>query len=48
MAGANPTQTERAGHDALFCLRHASKAVTFDPALVDRYDRARLILEKNR
>jgi hypothetical protein len=39
-AGADPARLDQSGHNALFYLRSARDGLTFDPALVERYDRA--------
>jgi hypothetical protein len=43
-ASANPALLDRAGHNALFYLRNARSAVTFDPSLVSRYNQAESVL----
>jgi ankyrin repeat protein len=43
-AGANPALLDRAGHNALFYLRNARGALTFDPSLVVRYNQAESVL----
>jgi hypothetical protein len=45
-AGANPALVDQSGHDALFYLRNARDALTFDKPSVDRYDRSELVLEQ--
>jgi hypothetical protein len=46
MAGADPARVDRSGHDALFYLRSARDSLTFDKALVERYDQAQSALER--
>jgi hypothetical protein len=46
MAGANPALLDQSGHDALFYLRNARDALTFDKHWADRYDRSELVLEQ--
>jgi hypothetical protein len=46
-AGANPGRVDQSGHNALFYLRNARANLTFDKSLVDRYDRAESVLQKN-
>ena len=43
-AGADPTRVDRASHDALYYLRDARAALSFDKAAVQRYDQAELAL----
>jgi len=45
-AGANPALVDRSGHNALFYLRNARDNLTFDKALVERYDQAESVLEQ--
>ena len=45
-AGANPARVDRSGHDALFYLRNARDNLTFDRAVVERYNRAESALNQ--
>ena len=45
-AGANPTRVDQSGHDALFYLGRARDGLTFDKALVERYDLAESALKQ--
>jgi hypothetical protein len=45
-AGANPARLDQSDHDALFYLKSARDGLTFDPALVERYNQAESILER--
>ncbi len=46
MAGANVAHVDLAGHDARFYLRSARDSLTFDKALVERYNRAASAFEQ--
>ncbi len=46
MAGADPARIDQSGHNALFYLRSARDGLTFDKALVERYDQAESVLEQ--
>jgi Domain of unknown function (DUF6438)/Ankyrin repeat len=45
-AAANPARVDQSGHDALFYLRRARDGLTFDKALVERYNQAESVLEQ--
>jgi len=45
-AGADPKRRDQSGHDALWAARTARESVTFDPALVDRYEKTLARLER--
>jgi uncharacterized protein len=44
-AGANRLRVDQSGHDAMFYLRNARDNLRFDPALVERYDKAEAVLK---
>jgi Domain of unknown function (DUF6438)/Ankyrin repeats (3 copies) len=46
MAGADVAHADLAGHDAPFYLRSAKESLTFDQALVERYNRAESALDQ--
>jgi len=45
-AGANPAWVDQSGHNALFYLRNARDGLTFDKAVVERYDHVESVLEQ--
>lgn len=45
LAGANPALVDQSGHDALFYLRSARDALSFDGAWIERYDWAESALK---
>jgi len=46
MAGADLAHLDPAGHDARFYLRSARDSLTFDKALVERYNQAASAFEQ--
>jgi Ankyrin repeats (3 copies)/Domain of unknown function (DUF6438)/Ankyrin repeats (many copies) len=45
-AGADPSHRDQSGHDALSVGRSARDGLSFDPALVERYDQAIRVLQR--
>ena len=45
-SGANPQKTDNSGHDARYYLAQARTHLTFDKSIVNRYDRAAVVLEQ--